>query len=277
LFWLQRSWLGGLLAAVASAILSAICFNLFMIPHQLLSGGMSGLSMLISYITGWDVSLLYMALNAPVLIWGLITVGRKFILLSVVSVVLTSLFLRWLPAVPVAEDLILNAVTGGVLLGIGTGLAMRSGGSTGGFDILGYILTRKRDFPLGAILFVMNGIVIVALGYYEQNWDLALYSLLSIYITVKIVDAIHIRHVKVTVFVVTRKKDILLPKMSKLQRGITVLQTEGAFTKQPQHMLMTVITRYELNDVQAILRQWDPQAFVNIVETTGVMGLFRRS
>lgn len=275
--WLQRSWIGGLLAAVASAILSAVCFNHFMIPHQLLSGGMSGLSMLIGYITGWDISLLYLALNAPVLVWGLISVGRKFIALSIVSVVLTSLFMKWLPTVPVAEDLILNAVTGGVLLGIGTGLAMRSGGSTGGFDILGYIITRKRDFPLGAILFVLNGIVIVALGYYEQNWDLALYSLLSIYITVKIVDAIHIRHVKVTVFVVTRKKDILLKKMSKLQRGVTVLQTEGAFTKQPQHMLMTVITRYELNDVQAIVRQWDPQAFVNIVETTGVMGLFRRS
>lgn len=274
---LQRSWIGSILVTVLSSALIAVSFNLFLIPHQLISGGLSGISMIIGYLTGLDISLMYLALNLPVLIWGLISIGRKFIVLSTLSVILTTWFMRIVHVEMIANDPIMSAVTGGVLIGIGSGIAMRAGGSTGGMDILGSILTRKRDFPLGTVLFALNGLVILMLGYYKNNWDLALYSMLSIFITGKVVDTIHIRHLKVTVYIVTQKKDLLLQKMKKLHRGVTVIQTEGAYTKQPQHMLMTVTTRYELADLQQLIRQWDPQAFVNITETVGIMGLFRRN
>ncbi|MED4602480.1 YitT family protein [Paenibacillus validus] len=274
---LQRSWIGSILVTVLSSAFIAASFNLFLIPHQLLSGGLSGIAMMIGYLTGFDISLLYLVLNLPVLIWGLVSIGRKFIVLSTLSVILTTWFMRIVPVDTVANDSIMSAVTGGVLLGIGSGITMRAGGSTGGLDIIGSILTRKRDFPLGTVLFALNGVVILMLGYYKNNWDLALYSMVTIFITGKVVDTIHIRHLKVTVYIVTQKKDLLLQKMKKLHRGVTVIQTEGAYTKQPQHMLMTVTTRYELADLRQLVRKWDPQAFVNITETVGVMGLFRRN
>ncbi len=277
MFQLQRSWTGSLIACLLGSALIASSFNLFLIPHQLLSGGISGVSMLVGYFTDWNISLLFLIFNAPLLIWGLLTLGRKFIFLSVVSVILTTWFMQLIPLMTVSKDLIMSSVAGGVLVGIGTGISMRVGGSTGGFDIIASILTRKRDFSLGTFLFGLNGIVIVALGFFKNNWDLALYSMLSMFITGKVIDTIHIRHLKVTVFIITKKKDLLLKKMQKLKRGVTVIDTEGAYTKEPQHMLMTVTTRYELNELQNLVRQWDPQAFVNITETVGVMGLFRRT
>lgn len=272
----QRSLTGSVLICMLGSVLIATSFNLFLIPHQLLSGGVSGISMIVGYFTGLQISLLYFVFNLPMLIWGLLTIGRKYIILSVISVILTTWFMHIIPVKEVSRDLIMSAVTSGVLIGLGSGLSMWAGGSTGGFDILGSILTRKRDFPLGTFLFGLNGLVILALGYFKNDWDLALYSMLSIFITGKMIDTIHIRHLKVTVFIVTRKKDILLKKMQKLQRGVTVINTEGSYTKDPQHMLMTVTTRYELYDLQSLIRQWDPQAFVNITETVNVMGLFRR-
>ncbi|MDQ1909791.1 YitT family protein [Paenibacillus sp. GD4] len=277
MFRLLQSSLGPLVVVALGSACIAASFNWFLIPHQMLSGGLSGISMLVGYLTGWNIALLFLIGNLPILLWGLRTIGRRFILLSVVSVALTTWFMELLPQTPLVKDLLIAAVTGGVFIGVGTGISMRAGGSTGGFDIIGSILTRKRDFSLGTFLTGLNGIVIIALGYYKQNWDLALYSMLSIFITGKMIDTIHIRHMKVTVFIVTRKKDLLMQKMKKIQRGVTVIQTEGGYTKQPQHMLMTVTTRYELLELQRLVRQWDPQAFVNIVETVGVMGLFRRS
>ncbi|MCZ8512076.1 YitT family protein [Paenibacillus filicis] len=271
-----RSLFGSFLIVVLGSLLIAGSFNLFLIPHQLISGGISGVSMLVGYFTNWNISLLFLVFNLPVLVWGLLSVGRKFVVLSLVSVIMTTWFMEIIPVKAVSGDLIMSSVTGGVLIGIGTGLSLRAGGSTGGFDIIGSILTRKRDFPLGTLLFVLNGLVILALGYYKNNWDLALYSMLAIFVTGKVMDTIHIRHLKVTVFIVTKKKQILLQKMKKLQRGVTVIETQGAHTGEPHHMLMTVTTRYELNEIQQLIKQWDPQAFVNITETVGVMGLFRR-
>ncbi|MBP1154762.1 MULTISPECIES: YitT family protein [unclassified Paenibacillus] len=272
----QRSLMGSVLICVLGSALIAASFNLFLIPHQLLSGGVSGISMIVGYFTGLPISLLFFVFNLPMLIWGLLSIGRKYIILSVISVILTTWFMNIIPVAEVSSDLIMSSVTGGVLVGMGSGLSMWAGGSTGGFDILGSILTRKRDFPLGTFLFGLNGLVILALGYFKNDWDLALYSMLSIFITGKMIDTIHIRHLKVTVFIVTRKKDLLLKKMKKLQRGVTVINTEGSYTNDPQHMLMTVTSRYELYDLQSLIRQWDPQAFVNITETVSVMGLFRR-
>ncbi|MEK8126347.1 YitT family protein [Paenibacillus filicis] len=274
---LQRTWTGSILMAVIGSALIASSFNLFIIPHQLLSGGLSGIAMIVGYFTGFDISLLFLLFNMPVLIWGLVSIGRKFIILSAIAVVLTTWFMRLVPVMAVTSEPIMSGVAGGVLIGLGTGIAMRGGGSSGGLDIIASILTRKRDFPLGTVLFALNGVIIVLLGYFKQNWDPALYSMLSIFITGKVMDTIHIRHLKVTVFIVTQKGELLLSKMQKLQRGVTVIQTEGAYTKRTQHMLMTVTTRYELADLQLLIRKWDPQAFVNVTETVGVMGLFRRS
>lgn len=257
------------------AALIAVGFNLFLVPHKLLSGGVSGISMIVGYYTDWNIGLLYFIFNFPIMVWGFFAIGRRFILLSIVSVTATSWFMQLIPVMAFVDEPILATVFGGVIVGAGTGISLRAGGSTGGFDIVGSIMTKKRDFPLGTALFAMNAAVILAHGY-PDNWDAALLSMLSIYINSRIVDTIHIRHVKITAFIITKEKDKMLERLLLRPRGVTVIKTQGAFSHEEKDMLMTVATRYELTELRKIIRDTDPKAFVNIVETVGVIGEFRR-
>lgn len=252
-------------------------FNLFLIPHQVLSGGVSGLAMLIGYFSPLDISVMYFVLNIPILIAGWIKLGKRFIWLSILSVIVVTILLEIIPVKAVASDMLLSSVFGGVLVGLGGGLSFRVGGSTGGFDIIGSLVTRYRDFPVGTILVGMNALVILAVAYLKADWNLALASMLSIFVTGKIIDLVHISHIKVTVFIVTDRTEALLDKLLKRPRGVTKIKTEGAFTHKEKDMLMTVTTRYELAELKTIITETDPEAFVNVVETVAVMGQFRRS
>ncbi|WP_036718547.1 YitT family protein [Paenibacillus harenae] len=260
----------------AGAFLVAVGFNIFLIPHQLLSGGVSGISMMIGYLTGGNIGWLYLILNVPLLIWGWFAVGRRFICWSVYTVLASTLFLQIIPVIRIANDLLLGAVFGGVIIGFGGGLMLRYGGSSGGFDIVASIVTRKRDLPVGMIIFMLNGSVIAALVLFTKNWDSALYSLLAIFSAGKVVDLIYVRHVKLTAFIITTKTEELLAKLLKHPRGITIVKTRGAYSSAERDMLMTVRTKYELADLRKTITAIDPNAFINIVETVGVIGDFSR-
>jgi uncharacterized membrane-anchored protein YitT (DUF2179 family) len=256
--------------------LVAVGFNLFLIPHQLLSGGASGVAMLIGYYTGWNIGILYFLINFPILIWGWFAIGRRYIILSLFSVFVTTWLMQIIPVQNITIDPILGSVFGGVIIGIGTGYSLKSGGSTGGFDIIGSIVTKSRDFPLGTVIFILNASVVFALGMLN-NWNLALYSMLAIYVTGKIVDTIHIRHIKITAFIVTNETKALLERLLTRPRGVTLIKTQGAFSHVEKDMLMTVTTRYELAELRKTIKEVDPKAFVNIVETVEVLGEFRRN
>ncbi|GGF69762.1 membrane protein [Paenibacillus albidus] len=268
--------IGTYVSVILGSALIASGFNLFLIPQRLLSGGVSGLSMLVGYFTPFDISLLYLLFNIPLLAAGWFQLGRRFIVLSMLSVGATTWFMTLIPAKAVASDMLLASVFGGVLVGIGCGISFRAGGSSGGFDILGSIITRYRDFPVGTVMVALNALVILAAAYFDGNWNLALASMVSIYVTGKVVDMIHISHIKVTVYIVTNRTDQLLQQLLGLQRGVTKIKTEGAYSHVEKDMLMTVTTRYELAELKRIIKTTDPQAFVNIVETVGVMGSFRK-
>lgn len=267
-----------LLIVIIGAACIAISFNLFLIPHQLISGGLSGMAMIVGYFTKWNIGWIYFIGNLPVLVWGFIAVGRKFIALSVVSVIFTVWFMQMIPidSSAIAFDQTISAVFGGVLLGIGSGITLRVGGSSGGFDIVGSILTRRYDFPLGTFLLAINGMVVIILGYFKQNWNLALYSMLSMFIVSKLMDMIHIAHLKVTAFIITEQRELLSQRLLNLPRGVTLIKTQGAYSHQEKDLLMTVITRYQLAEFKAIIKECDPKAFVNIVETTSIIGEFRK-
>ena len=176
------------------------------------------------------------------------------------------------------EEPILGAVFGGVLIGIGSGITLRIGGSSGGFDIVGLILTRKFDFPLGTLLSIHERCCHCCTSAISSKIGTLLFTrCFAIYISGKVVDSIHIRHVKVTAFIVTKQKEVsCLTNCFMLPRGVTLVKTEGAYTKQQHDMLMTVTTRYELVELKRIIKKIDPKALVNIVETVGVVGEFRK-
>jgi len=266
-----------ILVILLGSVLLSAGFNLFLVPHGLLSGGLSGVAIVIGYLTNGNIGILYFLLNLPLIVWGWFVIGKRFIVLSILSVLATSWFLQLVPQQqPIVADPLIASVFGGVLIGIGTGISLRSGGSTGGFDIVGSIVTRKRDFPLGSLLFALNGLVVLSLGYIE-SWDLALSSMLSIFVAGKVVDSIHVRHIKITAFIITNRSKEIAARLLKVPRGVTIVKTQGAFTNKEKDMLMTVTTRYELAELKKNIREIDPKAFVNIVETVEVIGEFRKN
>ena len=180
---------------------------------------------------------------------------ERFIMISVASVILTTWMMQIIPTSYRCPGSHVGAVFGGVLIGIGSGITLRIGGSSGGFDIVGLILTRKYDFPLGTFLSSMNGIVIVALGYFKNNWDLALFSMLAIYISGKTVDIDTYSPYQSNSVHCNETKGRLLTSCFMMPRGVTLIKTEGAYTKQQHDMLMTVTTRYELVELKRIIKE----------------------
>ncbi|MFC3885395.1 YitT family protein [Bacillus songklensis] len=265
-----------LLVIIAGSVLIGFAYNCFLIPHKVLSSGISGIAMIIGILTPLSTGTMNFLLNLPLLIIGFMKLGRRFVLYTLLSVVVLSIALYIIPLRPISTDPILSSVFGGVLTGIGVGMVFRQSASTGGFDIIGMLLTHKRDFPLGGLLSAMNGIVVFVSGFFV-NWDAALYTMLSIFVTGKVVDAIYTRHIKLTLMIITNKGEEMKQKLlGNLVRGVTLMDGEGAYSSQKRKILMTVISRYELANVKPLIQEVDPSAFVNITETVEVMGLFRR-
>lgn len=260
----------------AGSVLLGLAFNMFLLPHEILSGGITGVAMIFSLMTPINAGIWLLLLNIPILVLGWMKLGKMFILNSVYSVTVTSVTMLYIPVMKLTEDALLSSVFGGVLVGIGVGFIIRFYGSTGGFDVVGLLLTMKRDIPLGFMVFGLNSLVVFVSGFIF-SWELAMYTMASIYITGLVVDRIHTRHIKLSLMVVTTQGDAVKKKMlSNLYRGITVTDGEGAYSGNKVKVLYTVITRYELAHVRPLIKEIDPHAFVSITETMEVMGNFRR-
>jgi uncharacterized membrane-anchored protein YitT (DUF2179 family) len=267
---------------VFGAFLNALAMNLFLIPANVYSSGFTGLSQLISNLLAEftpihiSTGIFLLLLNIPVAILGWKKVGRAFTFYSFLSVLLMSLFLQLLPIKSLSHDILLNAVFGGVIGAVGIGLTLKYGASTGGLDIIAMILSRMQDKPVGNYFFLMNGAIVMTAGY-VFGWEKALYTLVSLYVSTRVIDAIHTRYAKLTAMIVTDKPEELKNAIyGKLVRGITMIPAKGAFSNKEKQMMMIVITRYELYDLEKIIKKVDPKAFTNIVETAEVVGFFRR-
>lgn len=257
--------------------------NLFLIPAKVYASGFTGIAQLLSSVlteyTSLTIStgILLFLLNIPVTILGWMKVGRAFTIFSFISVSATTFFLEIIPVYPLSEDILLNAVFGGVISAVGVGFTLKWGASTGGVDILAMVLSRMKDKPVGSYIFAINSVIIIVAGLL-YGWEKALYTLVTLYVTTRIIDTIHTRHEKLTAMIITNKGEELTKAIhEKLVRGITSVPARGSYSKEDKEMLLIVITRYELFDLERIIRQVDPKAFTNIVETAGIFGFFRKN
>lgn len=266
---------------IIGAVLNAISLNFFLIPAKVLASGFTGIAQLFSTLlqqTPIHIStgILLFILNIPVAYMGWTRVGKRFTIYSILSVAVTTVFLTVIPVVSVADDIILNAVFGGVISAIGVGLTLKFGASTGGMDIVAMILSRMKDRPMGIYYFTLNGLIVLSAGFFF-GWEEALYTLVTLYVTSRVIDTIHTRHEKLTAMIVTSKgREIQKAIHEKMVRGITRVPAKGAFTDQEREMLVIVITRYELYTLEQVIKLVDPNAFTNIVETTSIFGSFRK-
>ncbi|WP_182200057.1 YitT family protein [Paraliobacillus salinarum] len=269
---------------VLGALLNAIALNFFLIGADVYASGFTGMAQLLSTVFSDYLNIDFIStgiwlllLNIPVAILGWLKVGRHFTVYSFLSVAITTVCLEILPVLSFSGDIMLNAVFGGVIGGVGIGITLKWGASTGGSDIVAMFLSRKKDRPIGSYLMIINGIIILLAGILNEPEN-ALYTLLTLYVTTRVIDALHTRHEKLTAMIVTKKADELQQAIhDTMVRGITILPARGAYSKEDKAMLVLVITRYELYDLERIIHEVDPNAFTNVVQTTGIFGFFRKN
>lgn len=265
---------------IIGVFLYVLAMNMFISPANLYTGGVTGIAQLIiafaSSAFGIQLSLggLIFLLNVPLLYLAWRSIGKRFAVLSILTVVLQSIILELVPMGKFSDDILLNAVFGGVLIGVGVGMILKIGASTGGTDIVFQYLSMKFNGSFGKYSFAINAIIILIAGL-TQGWETALYTIISIYITSVVIDKIHTVHQNLTLYIVTSKEDEMIKTLQQqLYRGITILEGRGAYSKNDKSVLMMVLSSYELYEALAVIKMVDEQAFTNVVRSEMVQGYF---
>lgn len=262
----------------SGALIQALAMRLFLVPGLMVSGGISGAAQIVAYFIDFPIGVMVLLGNIPLLILGWRYLGgRRFALRTAVAVILFSVFTDglafFLPQEGLTTDVVLDALYGGVLLGIGLGLVYRGGGTSGGSDILGRILNHYRGFSISQAYLITDGIVVLASGF-AFGWDRALYGLCVIYISGLAAELIaegsgYYR----TVIIISNKPDEITEKiLSLLERGVTLLPGKGAYTGNDRTVLYCVLSRSEINVLKAIVREIDPLAFMVIGQANEALG-----
>jgi len=261
------------IVVVLASLLMAFSYNAFLIPHKILSGGVAGVAMILSLFTPVSAGTYLFLLNVPLFVFGYFTLGRRFIRESALSVATLSVAMNFIPVHPLSNDPVISSVFGGALVGLGMGIIYRMAGSSGGVDIVAFYLARRRDFPMGTLLFSFNATV-VALAGVLLSPERALYTMLEMYVASRVVDGVFTRHLKLTLFIVTQKGEAVRRTLLELNRGVTILEGVGAYSGKKRSVLLTVVTRYELPHLKRKLLRIDPYAFVDAVQSVDVVGGF---
>jgi len=258
---------------VGSALL-ALGVQAVLVPAHILTGGVTGLAVILKYLTHLDIAVWYAALNIPIFIAGYRYISRRFIIYSLWGVIFQSLFLELFKHMDFGIDnILLSTIFGGVLAGIGSGIVLRSKGSVGGTDIIAVIVRRFWGYNFGQTFLVTN-LPILALFLFTASLELTLYSAISIFISSRMVDVVEAGlDVSRTAFIISREyEEITHAIIHTLHRGCTYLLGQGAYTGEERQIIMVTVAKTQLPRLKEIVFQIDPEAFITISETIEVYG-----
>ncbi|WP_112181070.1 YitT family protein [Paraliobacillus zengyii] len=262
---------------IIGSLIVAFAFNFFLVPYEILSSGISGVAILLGLLSPFNIGLINLILNLPLLVLGYNKLGKVIIINTITCVVSLSIFLYVLPVISVADNILLSSIFGGVIGGLGIGIILKYSGTSGGLDIIAIIISRTSNISVGMLLTGMNGIIVLISGA-VFDWNIALYTMLSIFITGKVIDTIHTNHIKLTMQIVTTKGETIRKDLvDSIYRGITIMDGYGGYTQEKKQILMMVVTRYETMQIKSIVRKHDSKAFINIYETVEVDGEFAKN
>lgn len=267
--------------ALIYAFLYSIALNFFWQPGQIYAGGITGISQILTTLfdrgsgANIPISIIYYLLNVPMFILAWFKINKKFVVFTVISVTFASFAMYIVPNITLTNDPIICAIFGGVINGFSLGLALKYGISTGGMDALIITLRQHTGRSIGAISMMINGVIILTAGYLF-SWPYAFYSLLAIFVSGKVTDLVYVKHQKVQVMVITQKPaEVIAALQEDLTRGITVIpQGYGAYDHQEQTILITVITFYEMEILNRIMKEVDQKAFVSVSQDIKILSHF---
>jgi uncharacterized membrane-anchored protein YitT (DUF2179 family) len=268
----QISW--NLLLIVIGSVLCAVAVNGILVPMEFFGAGFMGIALVTHYlIPAIPIAGLYFILNIPVFALGWMHVGRRFFLYSIPGTLIFSCALAWVQLSIPLHDRILSSLFAGVIMGVGSGIILKSLGSAGGLDILSIIFLKRFSIRLGTTILVFNGIILVA-GALLFTLERALYTLIYIYVGSQVINLVvtGLNQRKAVIIISPQWEKISHEIMEKIQRGVTSLQGWGGYTGNEQRVLYTVITFRELSRLKPLIRKIDPEALVVVNETLEVMG-----
>ena len=263
----------GLLLLIG-AFIFAIGLEAFLVPNQIIDGGIVGVSIITSYLTETKLAIWLVLFNLPFIFFGYRQIGKTFAIVTLIAIMLMSGFTILLHTIePFTDDLLLSTVFGGFLLGAGIGLVIRAGGSLDGTEILAVSFTDRLPFSVGEIVMFFNIFILGTAGF-VFSWDRAMYSLITYFVAFKTIDIVleGLDQSKAAWIITTAPDDIGQAIMDRLGRGVTYLHGEGAYTGDGKKVVFTVISRLEETKLKDILDDYDEKAFLAIGNIHDVRG-----
>ena len=255
----------------------ALGFDLFLDPNQINVGGISGFAMILRELLGFgSIGVISAMINIPLFLIGYKELGRRFFLGSLLGTALTSLFIDLFTVIPVPKtDIMLGALYGGILTGIGLGMVFLAGASTGGSDIIAKLLRKKfRRLKLSRLMFIIDIVIVALTGVVFHDISKALYSAVPLYVYSVVMDGViyGLDYSSVALIISDRYSEIVQEIALKLDRGATLLEAHGAYHGDSRQVIMCAIRRRQVTELKDIISQIDPSAFLILQDAHQVLG-----
>lgn len=274
---LDKEMAKDIIVVIIGSFIATLGINMFLVHANLLSGGLSGITLIIQYVTGFPAAYLLLILNIPLFFLSYKKVNKRFTFLSLIGTVAFSVGLiitEPLKDLVQVKDMLLLGIYGGVLNGIGVGIVFSNHGSTGGLDIVSALIKKKHaNFDIGTITFIVN-FIIVSVSAIIFGLTSALYTLVSMYIASHLIDKVikGFNRQKLILIITEEEEKVSNALMEELKRGVTFLYAKGAYTRKDKKVLYCAVSLSQLPKLKEIVKEIDEEAFISILDAAEVEG-----
>lgn len=259
---------------IIGAAIIAVGFNVFLLPNEVASGGVSGISTILKGVFNWNPGLVQYAFNIPLFITGVILLGKQFGARSLVGTLTLPLFVlltaNWEPA---TMNPLLGALFGGISVGVGLGIVFRGRASTGGTDLAAQIIAKYSGLTLGTSVMLIDGLIVLSAAL-VFDVEKGLYALIGLFVTTKTIDIIQLGFSQSKmVYIITNKQEEIRDAIyTEVNRGVTKLSAVGGYTEQERPILLVVVYQTEFTKLKQVIKNVDPSAFVIVTDSYEVLG-----
>ena len=263
---------------IVGCILISVALNMFFSPHTIAPGGLSGLSVVLSKVSGLSVSAIMLIMGIPLKFFSIKILGTKNAIKTLIGMLLLSLCISLtssLSQVSVTDDVLLAAITGAILLGLGLGVVFSVDGSTGGTDLIALMINKAiPSIPLSKCLVCIDGLVVMSSGIVNKNLETALYSAISLYVIVKMIDFIisGFDYSKCFIIITNEEEKLKEAIVNDIKRGITILDGRGGYTDSSKSVLIVAVNKKQEVHMKKLIKNVDKNAFIIVSKAHEVFG-----
>jgi uncharacterized membrane-anchored protein YitT (DUF2179 family) len=270
-------WCRNYALVVFGSLLVALGYNFFIMPHKLVPGGVFGFSIILNQLIDMPVGTIALCINIPLLAWGIKVLGGKFGVKTILAMVLGSMFIDGLTYFfgnpIITKDLLVSSMFGGAIIGLGIGLVVIGGATTGGTDIIARIFSKWFRISLGQMFLSIDGLIVLTSILVFKDIDLAPYCIIAILCISKTVDAVLMgMDAKKAAIIISEKHEEIRDRILEMDRGGTYIKGEGLFYKNQKKIIFTALNRKELGNLEMFVKNIDPEAFIATLNTNDVYG-----